>query len=188
MDFAQLVKNNRSRRRFRESVRVERSLLEKLVSLARYTPSARNMQPLKFKIVDNPELCSKVFSTLSWAGYLGGWEPAEGERPSAYIVICNDSRLSDHSQWDQGITAQTLMLGAVSESLGGCIIATIRKAELSQHLSLAPYLEPVLVLALGYPIEEVEVVDVHSGDVKYYRDSAGVHYVPKRKEEELLIQ
>ena len=179
---------NRSRRRFRQDKPVDRETLEQLVALARYVPSARNMQPLKFRIVNEPELCARVFDTLAWAGYLGGWKPAEGERPAAYVVICNDRRLAENSLWDQGITAQTLMLGATERSLGGCIVAAIRKKELAQALRLDASLEPVLVLALGYPDETVEVVGMRDGDVKYYRDANGTHYVPKRSMDELLIK
>ena len=48
-------------------------------------------------------------------------------------------------------------------------------------------LEPVLVLALGKPCEEVRIVDMENDDVKYYRDENQVHYVPKRSLDSIMF-
>ena len=62
-----------------------------MVDNTRLTASASNAQALKFKIVNTPAECAKVFSTVKWAGALTDWDgPAEGERPSAYIIIACD--------------------------------------------------------------------------------------------------
>ena len=46
-----------------------------------------------------------------------------------------------------------------------------------------------LVLALGKPAETVKIVDVpESGNTVYYRDAQGVHYVPKRSLEDLIVK
>ena len=184
MDFIELVKKNRSYRRFYQEKNIDKSTLDYLIGLARYIPSARNLQPLKYKAVYEPALCDEVFKTLAWAGYLTDGAPKKGERPSAYIVICNDRNISPQSTWDQGIAAQTIMLGATDKGSGGCIIASIKKAAISQLLSLPESLEPVFVLALGYPKEKVIITDAYDGNIKYYRDSDGTHYVPKRPEAE----
>lgn len=189
MELKELVLTNRSYRRFHQEKTIDRALLLKLIDLARFTPSGRNVQPLKFKVVTDKEGCSKVFDHLAWAGYLENGAPAEGERPSAYIVICNDLGLSPESKWDQGIVSQTILLSAVENGLGGCIIASIRKKELASQLALPETIEPVMVLALGIPKEEVVLTDVkEDGDIRYYRDKNGVHYVPKRSLEEILIE
>jgi nitroreductase len=112
----------------------------------------------------------------------------EGERPSAYIVILEDRRISESTQWDQGIMAQTIMLGATEKGLGGCIIASVRKEDLSRTLDLPEHLKVVLVLALGYPKEEVVIEQIpENGSVVYWRDSQGVHHVPKRDMDELIV-
>jgi len=60
--------------------------------------------------------------------------------------------------------------------------------ELAALLELPPYLEIVLVLALGKPAETVVIEPVGSdGDIKYYRDAQGVHHVPKRALEDLIV-
>ncbi|PIE77753.1 MAG: nitroreductase, partial [Candidatus Delongbacteria bacterium] len=49
-------------------------------------------------------------------------------------------------------------------------------------------LEIITVIAVGKPIENVEIVDCKEGDIKYYRDDKGNHFVPKRSLEELIIE
>jgi hypothetical protein len=45
-----------------------------------------------------------------------------------------------------------------------------------------------LVIALGEPVETVEIVPVgEDGSIRYYRDEQGVHYVPKRTDEEIMV-
>lgn len=183
-----LVVQNRSYRRFDQSHNIDLGLLEQLVELCRFCPSGRNLQPLKFMIINTPEWCNNLFPNLAWAGYLKDWDgPVEGERPSAYIVVLEDQRLSTASQWDQGIVAQTILLGAVEKGLGGCIIASVKKENLHKLLNLPEYLKVVLVIALGKPVEKVVIDDIDdSGSVIYWRDSEQVHHVPKRKLSELI--
>ena len=89
---------------------------------------------------------------------------------------------------DIGIAAQTILLGAVEKGLGGCMIGSFRKPELKELLSLPEEIEPNLVLALGKPAEKVVLTEVSAdGDTTYYRDENDVHYVPKRKLEDLIL-
>ena len=189
MEFKDIVKKNRSFRRFFQDREVSEETLTGLIDLARMTPSGRNMQPLKYAIINTPEACEKIFPLLAWAGYLTDWQgPEPGDQPAAYIVMCNDNSLAEATQWDQGISAQTIMLGAVDAGYGGCIIGSFRKKELSELLRLPENLNPVLVLALGVPKEVVILTDVHEGDIKYYRDQGGTHFVPKRSLDEILMK
>lgn len=184
-----IVKRNRSYRRFYQDKPIDRKELIDLVGLARLSPTGRNLQPLKFFLSNDELLNKKIYPSLAWAGYLKDWDgPVEGERPSAYIVILEDRRISESTQWDQGIMAQTIMLGATEKGLGGCIIASVRKEDLSRALNLPEHLKVVLVLALGYPKEEVVIEQMpENGSVVYWRDSQGVHHVPKRDLDELIV-
>lgn len=185
----ELVYKNRSYRRFYEDEPVDRDLLVELVDLGRMSPSGRNLQPLKYFISNDRALNAKIYPTLAWAGYLKDWDgPVEGERPSAYIVILEDTLLGQGMPHDQGIACQSMLLGAVENGLGGCIIASVKKNELAEILNLPEHLKVALVLALGKPKEEVVVDDMgEDGDIKYWRDSQEHHHVPKRTLEEVLI-
>lgn len=185
----ELVLKNRSYRRFDESFPVEKTTLAELVDLARMCGSAANRQPLKFFLSVGTEMNENIFSCLSWAGYLREWPgPAPGERPSAYIVILGDRKISDDFWCDHGIVAQTILLGAVERGLGGCMIGAVEKERLRRVLSLPDRYEILLVLALGKPAERVVVESLPpDGDIRYYRDEEDVHHVPKRSLEEIIL-
>lgn len=184
-----LVLKSRSFRRFFQHKRISQETLVGLVELARVTPSARNRQPLKYYLACQEDINQEIYSCLGWAGYLAGWDgPPEGERPGAYIVILGDTGISKEVGCDHGIAAQTMMLGAAEKGLGGCMIGTIDRPRLRQKLCLPGPLEILLVLALGVPREEVVLEAVaEDGDIRYWRDKEGVHHVPKRKLEDIII-
>ncbi len=164
--------------------------IEELVQLARLCPSAANRQPLRFILSTSAQDNAAIFDTLKWAAYLTDWNgPAEGERPTAYVIIVNTQKGWDSAKYDQGIMAQTMLLGAVEKGLGGCMIGAFDRGKLAEHCGLSEEMEPCLILALGKPVETVRVTALpEDGSIRYYRDEAGVHYVPKRDMSELILQ
>jgi len=199
-----LILKNRSYRRFDQSVIVPMSLLREMVEAARLSGSARNMQPLRYMLFNNASDCEKIFHTLAWAGYLKEWPgPAEGERPSAYIVQLGDLDLTDDWWCDDGIAAQSMLLTAVEQGFGGCIIGSVQREKLRSLLNLDDRYKIIQVLALGKPVEKVVIDevkrggdmkggdmrggDMKGGDIRYWRDENGVHHVPKRSLDELII-
>lgn len=183
-----LLKQNRSYRRFDESVKIPGDKLEDLVALTRWCASGRNAQPLKYRIVCDGDLCEKVFPHLSWAGYLTDWEgPAAGERPVAYLIQLLDTRITENCLCDDGIQAQTILLGATEQGWGGCLIKAFKAQPLSEVLEIPGYMKILYVLALGKPAEEVVLEEMQENDYKYWRDARGIHHVPKRPLSELIF-
>ncbi|MBU2488438.1 MAG: nitroreductase family protein [Proteobacteria bacterium] len=180
---------NRTCRRFVESGRISRDDLMALADLARVTASAGNLQPLKYLLVHEEADCVRMFPLLGWAAYLSGWKgPAEGERPAAYIVILCDTSISANPGCDHGIAAQTILLGAREKGLAGAMIGAVNAKGLAKAFSLPDHLNVLLVLALGWPLEEVVLEPMGAdGDIRYWRDDAGVHHVPKRSLEEVVL-
>ncbi len=189
MKLRELIVSARSYRRFDASFRIEKDTLESLVEMVRFTPSASNLQPLKYIVSSSPRINEKIFETLKWAGYLKDWGgPDINERPTGYIVILTDMNIKEEADKDVGIVAQTIMLGAVEMGLGGCFIGSIRKNLLREYLSIPNWLKISLVVALGKPAEKVVIEDIEQGEsIEYYRDKDMVHHVPKRKLSEILI-
>jgi len=185
----ELVLRNRSYRRFHEKHRVETETLRELVDLARCSASGANLQPLKYILSCDPQRNAAIFPHLVWAGYLEDWDgPAEGERPSAYIVVLGDTQIARSFGCDHGIAAQSILLGAAEKGLGGCMVGSIDRTGLRTALGIADRYEVLLVLALGKPRETVVVDPVGpSGDIRYWRDSEGTHHVPKRSLEEIIV-
>lgn len=184
-----LVRKNRSYRRFWQDAGIEPVHLKDLVDLARCCASAANRQPLKYILSSNPEMNGAIFACLGWAAYLSDWPgPPEGERPAAYITILGDTTISSDFWCDHGIAAQTILLGAVELGLGGCMLGSINKKKLAAVLRVPNRLEILLVIALGKPKENVRLECLSpDGDIRYFRDANGVHHVPKRSLSEVII-
>ncbi len=183
-----LILLNRSYRRFDQSVAISMDLLREMVDAARLSGSARNMQPLRYMLFNDPADCARIFPTLAWAGYMKDWPgPEEGERPTAYIVQLGDLELTDDWWCDDGIAAQSMLLTAVEQGFGGCIIGSVQREKLRSILSISDRYKIIQVFALGKPAEEVVIDKVSNDDIKYWRDEQGVHHVPKRSLDELII-
>ena len=186
--LSDLLKKSRSVRSFKNE-NVSRETLLSFVEACRYTPSTANLQALKFSVVTNKNDCESIFAATKWAGYIKDEQiPPSGHEPAAYIVIYNDTSIAPNTTAffkDTGIAAQTIMLLAAETGLGGCMIGSFDGNAVKSVRGAGKELEVTLVLALGYPDEEPVIVD-STGDIKYFRKN-GVHYVPKRTVDEIII-
>jgi nitroreductase len=190
MNFGDLVLKNRSYRRFYENVPIEHDTLKQLVDLARLSGSAANLQPLKYILSSDYEMNASIFPHLRWAGYLKDWDgPVEGERPSGYIIILGDKNITQTFECDHGIAAQSILLGATYRGFGGCMIGSIQREGLRRELEIPLHFEILLVLAIGKSKEIVKIETIGTeGDIKYWRDDEGLHHVPKRTLEEIIVK
>ncbi len=188
----ELIRKTRTYRRFAQDRPISAQQLSKLVDLARLGGSARNCQPWQFMAIADGDRCRAIFPFLAWAGYLSDWRgPEPGEQPSAYLLcLLNRSRLTGNEReahFDLGIASQNLLLGAMAEGIGGCRIGAF-SPKLADLFEMPEYLELGLVIALGYPAEDVVLEPVENEDIRYWRDEAGVHHVPKRSLAEVQVE
>ncbi len=188
-ELKELLIKNRSYRRFDQSKEISYETLKDIVSLSTLCASGRNLQPLKYRIVNNPKECAIVFPLLAWAGYLKDWAgPEYGERPTAYLIQCLDLSLTDNPMCDEGLQLEALTLGATASGLGTCIIKSFNQIKLKEILDIPESLNPTYIVALGYPAEQAVLEPIKDGDIKYWRDPNGIHHVPKRGLEEILVK
>lgn len=189
MMLRELIEKNRTYRRFYQDVEVSQETLRELINLVRLSSSGGNLQSFKYVLSQTIETNKRIFKTLKWAGYLKDWDgPAEGERPSAYVIMLHDQKISKVFMWDHGIAAQNILLGATEKGLGGCQFNSIDRVALAQELNLPDHFEIVTVIALGKPKEVVVIEELgDSGDIKYWRDEQGIHHVPKRALDDLIF-
>lgn len=187
----ELMRRNRTVRKFKEDVEVTRRTLVELVALTRYCASGRNAQPLRYVAVNDAETKERVFPLLKWAGYYTDWDgPEEGERPAAYLIQCLDTHYGEDCLCDDGLQLEAITLGLTSLGLCGCIIKAFNAPRLSEVLNIDSRYKPRYVLAIGKPAEEVRLEDMDGtddADFKYFRTADGVHHVPKRPLDEILI-
>ena len=169
---------------------MDKNTLNELVNLARLSASGANLQPLKYVLSCNPEKNAEIFSCLVWAAYLKDWPgPLEGERPSGYIVVLGDTAIAQEFGCDHGIASQSILLGAREKGLAGCMMGAVNREKLRDVLNLSSQHKILLVLALGVPREEIVVEPLGAdGSIRYWRDSRGVHHVPKRSLKDVVIE
>lgn len=184
-----LIIKNRSYRRFHQYERISVEQLKSWIDLARFSASGMNAQSLKYVLITNQEMCGKIFPLVSWAGYLRDWPgPKDGERPAAYIVMLHDKDISSNYFCDDGIAAQSILLGAVESGFGGCIMASVKRESLRKVLNLEDKYHIIKILALGKPKEKVVLDEMKNGNYKYWRDENEVHHVPKRSLGEIILK
>lgn len=176
--------NRRSIRRFKQKP-IMLDILIKLVNAARLAPSAANLQPLEFYIVNEKNLCLKIFNALNWAGHIKPkWFPKKNERPTAYIIILVKDIKNPWYLRDVSFAASNIVICAEGLGLSSCILCNIKKEKIRKSLKIPDQIIIDTVIALGYGTEKCIVEDIID-TIKYYRDEKEVLHVPKRKLEDI---
>jgi len=185
MDVYDAILSRRSIRRFQQK-QMPREMLEKFVNAARIAPSAANLQPLEYVIVDKKEVCAKIFQTIGWAAYIKPtWAPSEEERPTAYIVILTKDIKNKYYLRDASLAAENILLTAEAEGVGSCILCKIDKEKIKEILTIPDTAHVDSMIALGYKAENPVIEDL-TDSVKYWRGENEVLHVPKRKLRDVL--
>ena len=183
IDLKELIIENRSIRTFDESVRFDRETLASFVDCARLSASARNAQTLKFRLVLEKDETEALLALTRWAGDITDRKlPPDGGHPTAFIVICHDKNVSESM-----IAAQSVTLAAAEAGYGACMIGSFSPEKCASLLGLSENVLPRLLIALGKKAETVILCEAQDGNTKYFRNSANVHFVPKRSLDEIII-
>lgn len=184
--LASLLLKNRSTRGYDASYLVRADQLRRIVAVNSKVASARNRQPLRFRLVTSDEACKVLPFIRMGAGLKELRLPLEGTEPNAFIVVCSAIEPRNSTYVDLGISAQSMLLQAVEIGLNGLCIMDFDAAELVDSLRL-PY-KPLLVIAVGKSGEKVKLVEINEEDDHAYYRKEGVHYVPKVVVEDLIIE
>lgn len=185
MDVYDAIIARRSIRRFQQKSITE-ELLKKFVDAARIAPSAANLQPLEYIIINDKEVRAEIFKTIGWAGYIKPtWAPSEEERPTAYIIILTKDIDNKWYTRDVGLASENIVLMAESEDIGTCILCNVDRDKIRDILYVPESAHIDSVIALGYKAEHPVMMDLKDS-VKYWRDENEVLHVPKRKLENII--
>ncbi len=181
-----LLLHNRSYRGFDRDYVVHRRQLDAMIAVNVKVASSVNMQRLRFRpVVQGPEADAVNKYIRMGRGLPHLQLPFPGREPEAFIVVCSTAAENPGIDIDLGISVQSMLLKAVEMGLGGLIIRNFDREPIREALAL-PY-EPICVVAVGKPAEQIELVPVHEGEpLSYYRRD-GVHYVPKLTPEDLTL-
>jgi nitroreductase len=183
--LSDLIRTRRSIRQF-ERRPVERSILLRFVKAARLAPTAANLQPLEFVVVDEEPTRGSLFPHLKWAAYIApAGNPSPGHEPAAYIVVLVNPAVREKMfEYDVGAAQMSMILSAWEVGVASCWVVSVDKAAVGELLKIpAPY-RVDSILALGYPAEK-SVVEDYRGSPRYWKDEDGLFHVPKRPLEDI---
>jgi nitroreductase len=176
----EMIAGRRTVRRFKPDP-VPRDLLERLVDAGRLAPSAANLQPLEFVVIDGAGPRAEIFPCLKWAAYIApAGDPAPGEEPAAYIITLANLTIREKMfEYDAGAAMENMILAALGEGVGSCWLLSIDRERLRAILGVPERYRIDSVLALGYPAED-PAAEVMGESCRYWKDGEGRLHVPKR--------
>jgi len=180
MTLHELIISRRTIRQFQPRP-IERRILERLVDAGRLAPSAANLQPLEFLVVDDPRRRAAVFPCLKWAAYIHPHgDPRPGQEPQAYVFVLANTKIREKMyEYDVGAAVENIGLSALGEGLGSCWLMSIDRPRIQEILGVPDHLKIDSVVALGYPAE-TSIVEEFKDSPRYWKDAEGVFHVPKR--------
>ncbi len=186
MSLYDVIMSRRTVRQFKPEP-VPRTLLERLANAGRLAPSAANRQPLEFVVVDDKEICDRIYPCLNWAAYIApAGDPRPGQEPAAYLVVLVNTGIRDKMhEWDAGAAIENMLLAAWEERVGSCWLISVDKEKVRDILAVPESYRVESVVALGYPAEEPVVEDLEDS-VKYWKDESGRLHVPKRRLQDVI--
>ncbi len=186
MKLYEALLSRRSIRQFKPQS-IPRGILEKLVNAARLAPSAANLQPLEFVVVDEEKVRRKIFSCLRWAAYIAPQgNPKPGHEPMAYIIILVNTEIKEKGyEYDVGAAIENMILAAWEQGIGSCWLLSVERDKVQDVLRIPKTHKIDSVLSLGYPDEE-PIAETMEDSVKYWKDSTARLHVPKRKLEDII--
>jgi nitroreductase len=126
--------------------------LRELVRAAASAPSGGNRQPWAFIIVRDSDNLRRLRAAA----------PGISGVPTAFVVLCLDrSRLVreqgrpyDSALMSLGAAMENLLLAAHAQGLGACAVVSFHSPSVCTILSLPKRLQPMLLIALGYPVSQ----------------------------------
>jgi nitroreductase len=187
MDVFSCIQNRNSIRRFTQDP-IDISYLHKIIQAVRIAPSAANLQPLKYIIINDEDQCNKIFPFTSWAGYIKpSWRPEKHERPTAYIAILNTQLNNVYVDFDVGISMAYIVLIAQALGLGSCILCKLNRLKICEILKIPESIELKALIALGKP-QEIVKREEDGINVKYWRDENNIFHIPKKPFTDIIFE
>lgn len=179
-----LLTKNRSHRAYDASFEVREDQLRHIIEVASLTPSARNQQVLRFRPILHDE-APRLTELIRMGGALPELHlPHKDTAPNAYIIITSCVEENKFVDIDLGIVAQSMLLKAVEMGLNGICIAAFDSEKVHKEFNLKH--QPLLILAIGKGLDNIEIRTIHADDEHAYYREEGRHIVPKIGVEELI--
>ena len=181
-----LLQRSRSHRGYNKNYVVSRAELERIVSVCTKLPSGCNQQVLRYWLVNKDSGADCVLPLVKMGAALPELHlPLPGTEPEAFIVCCSVTPESKLVDIDLGIALQSMALKAVEMGLNTLMIGAFNREKLREALGLP--CEPLMMMAVGKGTDRIELVPTDADSPRAYYRRDGVHYVPKVRLDELIL-
>lgn len=148
MNILELAQKRHSVRSY-SSQAIEQEKLDYLLETARLAPSAVNLQPWSFIVLQSEEAKRDIQEC-----YDRDWF----KTAPLYIVVCGNHHISwkrasdnkDHCDIDIAIATEHIALAAEEVGLGTCWVCNFDAAKCHKLLQLPEGIEPIVILPIGY--------------------------------------
>jgi len=155
--FQHLVRSRRSIRRYLDKP-VEREKVLACIEAARLAPSADNVQPWRFLVIDNPEVKSRfakeVFSGIYFISRFAAQAPVLIMILARLDIIANriGKQIQNVSFYliDIGIAGEHIVLQAEELGLGTCWIGWFNPRKARKFFKIPRKFKIVSLMAMGY--------------------------------------
>lgn len=145
------ILNRKSVRHYIEGKIISDNEIKTILKAGMAAPSARNMQPWEFIVVDDKKILNNLAERNPYGKMLSN-------ASHAIIIACNRDKIGEHKDfWQQDLSAATENIMLMAEALGlGCVwIGTYPKEErikiTQEELNLPENIIPFNIISLGYP-------------------------------------
>lgn len=154
METFHTIINRRSIRKYKLK-KIEDDKISKLLKAAMYAPSAMNLQPWHFIVINNENVLEETAKSIPHAEMI--------KQSGNALLVCGDASLEKNESWliqNCSAAVQNILLAAYDMQLGSCWIAVHGMPEVVRNLvkqfNLPQNIIPIALVALGYPDEVVK--------------------------------
>ena len=145
----EVIKKRRSIRRYTNDPLADEDVTA-LLEAAMAAPSADNLQPWEFIVVNDGDLRRKLAETHPWSSMCAG--------AAVVFVICANDRRSKHWVEDASAATENLLLCATGRDLGAVWVGIYPNQRSEKHvretLGIPSALRVLCMVPVGHPAEE----------------------------------
>ena len=136
---------------------VSEAQLDRIIEAGRLAPSAKNRQSWRFVVIEDRDVRSRIREAAFGQDFVG--------QAPVIIALCttNIEYKMPNGQLsypiDLSMATSFMMLQAVHEGLGTCVVTTFREEEIKSLLTVPYSMRVVMLLAIGHPNGKSEPAD-----------------------------
>ncbi|MBA2362780.1 MAG: nitroreductase family protein [Chloroflexia bacterium] len=139
---------------------VPEEVVHDLLEVARWSGSARNVQPWELVVIRDRESLAVLAACDGYAGHLAG------AQLGIVLVMAGDN--NEQETYDEGRLSERIMLAAAAHGVGGCIgwFTGQGRVDAKHHLGIPEHRLVRTAISLGYPDEAALRARQSSGDAR----------------------